>query len=164
MKTKTKQRLQAWLDAHVPMGIDGKKEFNYIVAAMLVNLLYSMVSYLYILDEAYSTIFINEPIMADLKDLLDYPMIGFYVLAIAALGLAVQHYRFHFQSSKSIYLMKRLPDQKDLMRRCLSLPLLMLFLCIITALALVCIDYLIYLAWTPEQYLSPNQWQKLWTF
>lgn len=101
-------------------------------------------------------------IMPDFVELMRYSLIGFLVLAAAMAVICVYNYAYHRQGSKSIYLMRRLPDRLELHKRCLTLPLISILLCTVAALILLCIYYWIYMAVTPEQCLTPGQWQKIW--
>ena len=76
----------------------------------------------------------------------------------------VSHYQYHSQGSKSIYLMKRLPDRMELHRRCLTLPIAGLVICGLTAFLTIALCYGIYLYFTPKECLSPHQWEMFWRF
>ncbi|MFR8267820.1 MAG: hypothetical protein ACLVC5_09315, partial [Clostridia bacterium] len=73
------------------------------------------------------------------------------------------HYGYHFRGSKSIYTMRRLPSKHPLARRCLTVPVLGAAAAALSALLLICLYYLLYIAVTPEQCLVPGQWQKFWS-
>lgn len=164
MKTKMKQQFQIWLDQSVPLGISGQKEFTYICAASIANILYSSNYFAFLYNYNYELLYLNDPIMTDFVELIKFPLYGFYVLFFAMIILAVYHYRYHFQGSKSIYLMRRLPDQKDLKRRCLRLPFATILMNLFIGFMLICLYYMLYMLLTPEESLQPNQWQKLWNF
>ena len=66
-------------------------------------------------------------------------------MLLGAVGL----YLYHYQGSRSIYTMKRLPDRWELWRRCLTVPIVMCLWCIAVTLALT---GLYYLAW---RFLTP---------
>lgn len=86
----------------------------------------------------------------------------FLLLAIAAVILAVTNYTSFWRGSKSVYLMRRLPDRREFSRRCLALPLLLLAACVILVLLLTLIFYGVYIHLTPEEYIRPDQWKQLW--
>ena len=48
-------------------------------------------------------------------------------------------------------------------RRCLTVPVLGAAAAALSALLLICLYYLLYIAVTPEQCLVPGQWQKFWS-
>ncbi len=73
------------------------------------------------------------------------------ILAVPAmLGMAVSFFQLHRQGgSRSIYLMRRLPNRWELWRRCLTAPLAILAADFLFAFALQGIYYLIYYFRTP---------------
>ena len=101
--------------------------------------------------------------MPDLCSLMDGVLLGFAILAACMLLAAAAHYLYHLQGSKSIYLMRRLPDRWELHRRCLALPALGAALCLAAALLALLLDLAIYRLFTPETLQAPLQWQKLWS-
>jgi uncharacterized membrane protein YqhA len=89
--------------------------------------------------------------------------VGFLILALCMLALIVYHYAYHYQGSKSIYLMKRLPNRWEMHRRCITLPLLAALICLIAAIAFLLIYFGIYMVFTPKECLTLGQWQKIWS-
>ena len=88
-----------------------------------------------------------------------------YIFILAALALIIPsaiHYAFYHSGSKSIYLMRRLPNRFELYRRCLLMPLIYTLAYMLAAAALLLIFYAVYMNGTPEACLTPNQWQKIW--
>lgn len=102
-------------------------------------------------------------IMTDFVEVLNYALIGFAILALVMAALAVYNYAYHRQGSKSIYLMRRLPNRWELHKRCLAIPLVSVLMCAAAAFILLCIYYWIYMLVTPEVCLVPGQWQKIWS-
>lgn len=101
-------------------------------------------------------------LMPDYAELLGHALTGFAVLALVMAAFAVYNYAYHRQGSKSIYLMRRLPNGWELHRRCLAIPAVTVLICLLAAFILLCLYYLIYLLVTPDVCLVPGQWQKLW--
>ena len=101
--------------------------------------------------------------MTDFIDLVERAFSGFFIAIVLALFLGIYHYAYHFQGSKSIYLMRRLPNRFELHRRCWSVPIAA---ALIFAAALV-LSFLLYFAFylliTPKGCLAPHQWQKIWS-
>lgn len=110
-----------------------------------------------------TSVLLPGAVMPDFAALLGGWWIGFAVVAVCALGLAAAHYAYHWQGGRSIYLMRRLPDRFVLHRRCLTLPALGLALCLLSAAVLLPLFYWLYISATPEECLTPQQWQKLWS-
>ena len=101
-------------------------------------------------------------IMPDFTEILDRSLWGFLVAIIAALALIGVHYACHYQDSKSIYTMRRLPNRWELHRRCLTLPLYFAAVCAVLAALLLVLYFVLYMLATPAQCLTPDQWQKIW--
>lgn len=159
------------LEKYAPAGINLKRERRFFTTGMICSLLFST-AFLLRYSSAYSALYdwvgvkrVLRPgsIMEDFNVLLDSALIGFFVLALCMLALIIYHYIYHRQGSKSIYLMKRLPNPWELHRRCLTLPLLAALLCLAAAAALLFIYYGVYMAFTPKECLMPGQWQKIWS-
>lgn len=98
-------------------------------------------------------------------ELIEGVFAGFIFVALAALLRSVS-YRMYYSSggSRTMYLISRLPDRWYLVKTCFTVPLLMAAASLITALVLIIIYYGIYLIATPEGYLLPGQWARLWSF
>lgn len=102
-------------------------------------------------------------VMADFSAILGLgTFVGFLLPVWVSPFTAICHYRYYYQGSKSIYLMRRLPNRFELHKRALVLPFWELFLVVITVFLLLVLYYNIYLLVTPAQCLTPGQWQKLW--
>ena len=84
---------------------------------------------------------------------------GFSLLFLGAVILAFVNYSGFRNGSKSVYLMRRLPDQWEYHRRCLTLPLLAVLAGLVSIPILIGLFYAMYLHATPEQCLQPDQWE-----
>lgn len=87
---------------------------------------------------------------------------GFLVMTGAMLVLMVYHYFYHYMDTKSIYLMKRLPNKRELLRRCLFAPVLGIGICVLCAVLLWGIYFWIYMTATPVECIPSGQWQEIW--
>jgi hypothetical protein len=99
----------------------------------------------------------------DCAHLMDGTMLGFEVLILASVLLAVYHYLYHWRGSRSIYLMRRLPGRGELARRCLTVPAVMIVVCLLTAVVLTLIFYTFYMDHVPPANRLADQWQLLWS-
>ncbi len=154
-----------------PLGIEAKKEIKLITAWLIVAVLYSipvifryrnLYNGLFWSTGTYTKTLIPYATMVPMNQVLGTHMIGFVFMVFYMIGLAVFHYAYHHQGSKSIYLMKRLPDKNEFHRRCLTLPLLGIVVAIITGLLLFFIYLSIYLLVTPEQCIVDGYLQNIW--
>ena len=75
---------------------------------------------------------------------------GFAITAMVMMLFSIYHYLYHFQDSKSIYLMRRLPNRWELPRRCLTLPVAAAVLSLAAAVVLLGFYFGIYLVFTPK--------------
>lgn len=154
-----------------PPGLNLKSEKQFFTAGMVFAVIYAVLffgRYENALSRLYRyefgrRVLLPGAVMPDFITLLDRYWAGFAVLAVCMLALMVYHYVYHWQGSKSIYLMRRLPNRGELHRRCLVLPLLAILLCILAAIILLLLFYGVYMAFTPNECLMPHQWQKLWS-
>lgn len=142
-----------------------------LVAGLIVSTLLSLIFPGRFMDRYYDLYEITKTTrilrpgaqMESFASLMSGVLLGFLIMALTMIPLAVYHYRYHFQGSKSIYLMRRLPSKYDLVRRCLTVPVLGVLLAAVSAFLLICLYYLMYISITPESCLIPGQWQKFWS-
>lgn len=88
--------------------------------------------------------------MTPFSDLIVFPMVVFRMAPIVPLLDIPARYAYFFQETKSIYLMKRLRSPKELLIRCLVLPMAGALLIIVLGCAVYLLYYLIYMTCTPE--------------
>lgn len=94
------------------------------------------------------------------------PLYARGLVCVLAYGLtmlwtALQNYLGHFQGSRSIYLMRRLPQRWELARRCLGEPALYLAGCLAVYVLTGVACFIYYWFRTPAGCLPPNIW--VWT-
>lgn len=158
-------------ESYVPAGLDARQELRWIETGLFLSILYSL-GFLAFLENHYQALFTRVggekvlqegAVMADFVDILGSGLMGFLIVALCMAALAAYHYFYHYQGSRSIYLMKRLPERWELLRRCATLPLLSAGAALLLAALLLIIYYQIYLLVTPDVCLVPGQWQKIWS-
>lgn len=168
MKTKMKQRLQTWLDAHTPLGINAGNQAGWIVGGTFGAAISQFIGFSTYYDYCLGTLYRDEKrtilidpngkdqwvYMPSFGEMMENRYYLFILMTLLMGALVIYNYKYHFQGSKSIYLMKRLPDKKDLTRRCLTLPLLGILACIILAVIVTGLCYWVYMTNTPEVYLT----------
>ena len=104
----------------------------------------------------------SSAVMPDFKELLGSSLYGFPTVACSTIFFVVLHYTSFSQGSKSIYLMRRLPDPWELHKRCLTLPLLGAVTALVLGFVVLLLYFGIYEIMTPNSCLMPDQWAKLW--
>ncbi len=72
------------------------------------------------------------------------------------LFLIVLHYKYHMEGSKSIYLMKRLPNKNEIHIRCLTVSLAGIATVFLTVFMLIAATYYFYISFTPPQCLPKD--------
>lgn len=158
------------LGAYAPPGLDWRKEIQTYCCGLAGAFSFAFFWYLLRYTNAKSDLdwhihtLAPGAVMKDFYVLMDSILISFAIPGAYMVSQAVCHYQYHSQGSKSIYLMKRLPDRIELHRRCLTLPAAGLVICGLTAFLTIALCYGIYLYFTPKECLSPHQWEMFWRF
>lgn len=140
-------------DRYVPLGINGAEVRNNAVCGLAMGVLWSLGFLFRFADAKRDLYFTNgkwtgQPIRPFWEVIGNaYLLLGILALVMAA--VAVMFYFYHYEGSRSIYTMKRLPNPWELWRRCLAVPLCTIVLCAVLALLLLGIYYLVYLRCTP---------------
>ena len=154
---------------YAPPGIPLHQERRAFLFALICASLYSfrfLIRYLTARKALYQVIgkthvLIPGAEISTFEALSRHTMTGFVLAAFCMLCFAGYHYAYHYQGSKSIYLMRRLPKRSELHRRCLTLPVTAALLCLLAARLMLCLYYLIYLFFTPSECLPPDAWRGL---
>ncbi|MBQ7916896.1 MAG: hypothetical protein IJ315_08980 [Firmicutes bacterium] len=108
-------------------------------------------------------VLIQGRMMKDFVEILDYHLGGFVLVGLVLIEAVIYQYLyFNAHGSKSLYVMKRLPNKWELHKRCWSLPVAGMILCGITAFVLMLLFFWAYMASTPEVCRLPDQWGKIW--
>lgn len=84
-------------------------------------------------------------------------LLGFWIVALCLVLLPLFHFLWHWQGSKSIYLMRRLPRRRELYIRCLAGPAVLLVLTVLVAALSLLICVLNYLS-LPAGHLPEDPW------
>lgn len=100
--------------------------------------------------------------MPSFFSLLGFSLYGCVIAALAMIPLAWMFWRSHFTESKSIYLMRRLSNPRELLRRCITVPILAAVCYLILALLLLLLDFAVYWRCTPSSLLPPSMWDAFW--
>ena len=160
------------LSRHAPPGYDLRAEKGMFIGGMALSILYALFTFgsrfsnqLTELYRVEGTVRVlkDGAIMPDFVEILDGTLTPFWLLSVCFLAQIVSHYAYHFNETKSIYTMRRLPNRRELHRRCLTLPVLAAAIFLIMAFVFLLIFYADYMIVTPDVCLTPDQWQKIWS-
>ena len=137
---------------------------------LTLGALWSAIVFLYRLDGAMDRLYewVNrQRVLAETRtitpfpQLLEYAMTGLLLGMALTVPLALYHYACHYLGSRSIYLMRRLPDGWELWRRCLTVPALLAVLCLGAIELLTILYFLVFLLLTPPPCLPAEPWRQL---
>ena len=142
---------------HLPLGMDGEKVKNRMVRMLSIGIGQSLICPLrYVQARSFLFRTINGEYERNLNaKMLPFEELlsgSFFSMAIAAVGfiLAIAvFYLYHYQGSRGIYTMRRLPNRWELWRRCLTVPVLFLLLSILSTAVLIGLYYLLWRFATP---------------
>lgn len=154
----------------IPAGIDYELERKWLQGGLALSVIYSLGFFIRLTSsrsQLFETvggkrILVDGAVMANFSEVLGSALLGFLIVLLLTIPLAAYHYFYHYQGSKSIYLMRRLPDRWELLRRCVSLPVAVAAFMLLIAVLLLFLYYGIYCLATPEGCMRPRQWQILW--
>ena len=117
-----KKRTIRW-DRLVPPGMNGRREAGRLAAGLAAGLVWNAAAFLVPFLQEYERLMWVRAAFEPFDRHLRRALIPFALLAGWMVALALVHLLSHYQESRSIYLMRRLPDRGELWRRCLTLPL-----------------------------------------
>lgn len=167
---KTGNSFACWMARQVPPGLDWWTEIKWAISGLVVGTLWSLAAFAYQLSNACNRLYdwvggqrvlVESRTIDPFPELLDQAMAGFLLGMALTIPLACYHYAYHYLGSRSIYLMRRLPDRWDLWRRCLTVPVLLVVLCLVAIELLTILHFLMFLLLTPSPCLPAEPWRQL---
>lgn len=163
MKRKKEKRSAAeYFEAISPPGMSLRFEWSFIIVGAILSFIYSL-GFLFRYANARSDLFEYrmdggvslkkgaqiEPFVEILED----APVGFLIVAICALIFIFLRYSYFHQGSRSIYLMRRLPDKGLRHRMCIKAPVLYFFMTLGACACVIVLYLAIFLIFTPIQCL-----------
>ena len=153
-----------------PPGYDASVELGWLAMGGILALVFCLSVFFGNLHEGLEGLKVAEQYglggfpreMPLFADVLDNGLLGFLLVAVAALLLIPVHGAYWYQGSRSIYLMRRLPQKKELWLRTLALPLLAALAMAILAAVLVPLLWMAYCIATPAGKMPDGQWTAFW--
>ena len=165
--------MKNFLERNLPPGYSYKAELSTVIIAFSLVTFSSLMRFSNIFSQQRQMLFFRvgrelvldeSAIMPDFiyilgNNLLNHLLFGILTFIIAS----AIHYAYYHAGSKSIYLMRRLPNSFERHRRSLLIPALFALTFLLTAVMLFFIYFAIYMIFTPEGALVPGQWQRIWS-
>lgn len=165
-----KERFYKFLDDFAPPGIGTDRELGGFISGLVVVCLISLNFFnryanaraLLYRMQGSKRVLIEGAVMTDFSVVLGDSLNSFGFLCVLLLGVVVWHYLCYWQGSKSIYLMKRLPNRFEIHKRAWTLPLLAIAVTLVVAFLVMFLYFEFYMIATPKQCIAPGQWQNIW--
>ena len=150
-----------WLEKYAPLGIEVQKHIKGYLALFWSATFCSMfffINYTNALDELYTyragkKILMEGEIIQSFDQITEGLFMLGYMYAASCLLMSIIYYMYHYQGSKMMYLMRRLPDKWEVYRRCFTLPIAGSVLMAVWMMILKMIYFAIYIICTPSQCL-----------
>ncbi len=161
--------MKNFIRRNLPIGYSPKKEGSSFALCMAGAIFFSM-TFLLDYGRARESLFryvagglrkelIPGAVMDDFADILGCSMAAFPLMALICLAAQISsHYAYHRDGSNAFYTMKRLPDSRELGRRCVVLSVIEAVLILLAMAAMLAFYYLIYMKATPAEALRAGQW------
>lgn len=156
-----RKRTIRW-DKLVPPGMDGRRETRRLAAGLAAGLAWNAAAFLIPFYQDYERLMWGRAYFDPFDRLLSGALIPFVLLAGWMAALVLVHFLSYYQESRSIYLMRRLPDRWELWRRCLLLPLAGLAAVLALAAGLSVLYFRLYQTYALIDPESQGRWY--WTF
>ena len=152
---------KSWMERYAPLGINLAQEVLYWVMTMTISTVWSMqflLSYWNVYEKLFEwrgqkRVLMEGAMVPFFETLTENLFEVFFLVLIYCVLTAVYHYFYHYQGSKMMYLMKRLPKKLELHIRCWTLPVVGTVIAVVWMLILKFIYYSNYLLCTPNQCL-----------
>lgn len=151
--------MNEFLKRFSPPGMDLWQEKTVFLWGLILSAFYSVFHFFAEYISAYNELFIRQgkkyildttAEMRSFGSLTGYSFIGFAAVIVIMAGFVIYHYAYYRQGSMSIYLMKRLPEKREIHIRALTLPLAAAAVCFLTACLLLGIFFAVYMLVTPK--------------
>jgi len=153
-----------------PPGYNTRQERAALYAGLIACAVFSA-GFFFRLSDAVERLYQRGPekllrpdaLAPDFPALLGRSLWLFAVLAVLMLLFAAMRYAYFYRDSRSVYLMRRLPDAWEMHRLCWREPLRRAVICLAAGIVLKLLYFGVYLLAVPGQCLPPDQWQKVWS-
>lgn len=167
MKTK----IRNFTERLLPPGASGRVIPRFLIFGHLCSLFYSFTFWHKYFDKYWELFTLNGEtwslsgeMMTSFGRLHSGTMTAFKFFAVLCTVFIIYYYSYYRQGSKSIYLMRRLPNRFELFKRTITMPLIMCLSFIAASALTTAIYYLLYVLITPDDCLLSTTKLDLWRF
>lgn len=170
MKHKSIGSDTPWYAPFVPPGMTMGGELGFFAIGCGIALCYSWGFFgrlFNAIDELYHYLhgerqLIPGAVMPPFYEIFDHAWLWYFLLLLCMIGYGIYHAAYYRQGSKSIYLMRRLPDRMAYYRYTWTSTVCAVLLCLLFAMLCLLLSYGIYLWCTPDECLTDGQWALFW--
>ncbi|MDO5331238.1 MAG: hypothetical protein Q4E99_01040 [Bacillota bacterium] len=156
----SKIKLNKQLKSLAPPGADIKETLYIFGAEITIMVLISFSALIRIFD-SYSVLDLKkdffEKMMPHFSEIVKESFVLIWVIVLFNIAFGVANYLSFSKVTKSIYVMKRIPDSKEMFRRSFALPFAGIVIAFIIAIILLIIYYLLYRFLPPIDKIYPVQ-------
>lgn len=170
-KPTWKQKLSVFLVKNTPPGMNTDRLIGGYLSGLTMMLCFSF-RFFGQYKTAYEELFqwpvgskkVLRPgaVMLDFSEILGDSLQPFFLYCFLVMAVVLWNYLYYYQESKSIYVMKRLPNPVELHRRAWVLPLLAVAATLVFAFLVLILYFEFYMMFTPEQCIASGQWKNIW--
>lgn len=152
---------------YAPIGISFKTIFWFLVLQYGIVILQSLTFFPMFSEALYAQKewSIEMGRVAEMESFVIISRYSFTYVRYACLGcliaLGMMNFTHHHKESKSVYLMKRIPNKYEFFRRVMTIPMVSSALLLVIAFLLLCIYYMVYIKKSPGGSVADGQLQLL---
>lgn len=140
-----------------PPGFDWRAERAVFAGCLSFGCVWAILGYSVRLWDGLSALERDNVLMPTFGEVLGSALMWFPVIVCLMLASIILHYAYHHSGSKSVYLMRRLPDRWERHRRAILAPLVSALITAALGAVLFFVFYGIYMAAVPAEVLLPDQ-------
>lgn len=159
-----KKDLKKKLKNLAPPGSNVETTVKLFICEIALMILISLVAIVKIRDanyqifhDIYGYYFDTGKMMPYFYEIVRGRFLFFWVIVLFNITFGIANYMSFSKETKSIYVMKRIPDPKEMFRRSFALPLGGIAVALISAIILLIIFYLVYRYLPPADRIYPVQ-------
>lgn len=146
-------------EKHFPPGFEWETERGLFTAAFVISCLWSLTFFHRFIEAVHYML--DRQGVPYFYEILGNAFFCFPIAIAFMLASIAMNYAHHHSGSKSIYLMRRLPDPWERHRRCVEVPLWSAAITVLAAITLFFIYYGIYILWIRHHGYHPYAKQLL---